>query len=47
MCLQIANFTHNKHALKPIQDFSSSFGPVIRELSAAINGNMNRYTIDI
>ena len=37
MCLQIVNFTQNELALKPIQDFSPRFDPVIRELFAVIN----------
>ena len=37
MCLQIINFTQNKLALKPIQEFSRSFFPAIRELSAVMN----------
>ena len=34
MCLQIINSTENKLALKPVQYFSTHFGPAIRELSA-------------
>ena len=39
MYLQIINFTQNKLALKPIQDFSPRFGSAIQELFPAINRN--------
>ena len=37
ICLQIANFTQNILALKPIHEFSPLFGPVKKELSPVIN----------
>ena len=37
MCLKIVNFQQNKHALKPIQDLRTLFGPAKWELPTVIN----------
>ena len=46
MGLQTVNFTQNKLALKPIQEFPLHFGPARRKLWAVINGLMNSDTIN-